>query len=158
METRTFQRRNLKNKENYYWKLTEFSEVFQNYFAEFLFSLPNKKIITIRGGSRILSRWGGGISNSFQNFCDLFFMSTKLIFRAPPEYYKDFVLINFLCRKQIFEKRGQKLYFWALFGKFSAVKLCFIWRTLSFKFSVYWRKGAFWKKIKGWSAKMDLIK
>ena len=41
-----------------------------------------------------------------RKFCQCFFRSSKLIFRALPKHYKDSVLAKFLRRKQIFEKRA----------------------------------------------------
>ena len=48
--------------------------------------LSVKKRILFRGGSRIFSRGGADFQKIFENFVDLFFRSTKLIFRALPKH------------------------------------------------------------------------
>ena len=47
-----------------------------------------------RGGSRIFSRrgWGADFHKFFENFVDIFFRSTKLIFLALTEHYDDPIL------------------------------------------------------------------
>ena len=58
----------------------------------------NRKLslkIILRGGSRIFSRGVGvDFQKKFENFDDLFFRSTKLIFRALKQY-ENAVLANF---------------------------------------------------------------
>ena len=48
------------------------------------------------GGSRIFLRGGGGGGGGFsKNFDDLFFRSTKLIFRALPKHFFAPILVKF---------------------------------------------------------------
>ena len=72
-----------------------------------------------RSGSRIFSRWDADFQRKFENFVDLYFRSTKLIFWSLPDHYKDPILTNlFLKRRQILKKKRQKCFFFqALFGK-----------------------------------------
>ena len=79
-----------------------------------------KKLIIIRGGSRIFSRGGGAdFRKIFQNFDDLFFFfrSTKLIFWALPKHCFAPILAKFSAPQANFWKNSQKSRFWALFEK-----------------------------------------
>ena len=75
--------------------------------------------ILSRGGSRVFSGGGGGggggwvriFKKIFENFVDLFFRSTELIFQALPERSLVPVWPNFLRRRQTFEKTVKKRHF-----------------------------------------------
>ena len=61
----------------------------------------------VRGGSRIFSR-RGRISKNFSKNLSTFFRSTKLIFRALPEHYKNPILKQKYAQIwQIFENKNQ---------------------------------------------------
>ena len=57
-----------------------------------------------RGGSRIFSR-GGGFTKKIENFDDLFFRSTKLIFRALPKHCFAPIFGKFFCAAGKFLKK-----------------------------------------------------
>ena len=57
------------------------------------------KNITLNHGSRIFSRGGGGFQKIFENFVDLFFRSTELIFRALPKHDLVPVSANFSAQQ-----------------------------------------------------------
>ena len=108
-------------------------------FLNFKKALKNSKktnfLIGIRGGSRIFSRGGGAdFQKNFENFVDLFFFrSTKLIFRALLFW------LNFLRRRQIFEKTVKKAVFGHFLKNFDK-KIAFFWRAVPLKVSIYWRR------------------
>ena len=75
----------------------------------------------IRSGADLgFSRRGGGadFQKIVQNFDDLFFRSTKLIFRALPKHCFARTLAKFSAPQANFWKNSQKSRFWALFEKF----------------------------------------
>ena len=85
-----------------------------------------------RGGSRIFSRGGGGFSKKIRKFWRPFF------FLGRPNWFLELsqstflppFWLNFLCRRQIFEKKNsQKSRFWALFEKFWQKNCVFLARA-----------------------------
>ena len=108
-----------------------------------------------QGGSRIFSR-GGGFSKNFQNFCiliDLFFRSTKLIFRALPKHG----LVPVLAPQAKFWKSCPEKAFLGTFWKILTKNRVFSVRDPPSKLVYIGAEGAF-KKIKGRPAKNWFLK
>ena len=101
-------------------------------------------VCTRRGGSRIFSRGGGGrIFKKFSKFDDLFFFFSlgrpNWFFELSQSTVLALLWLNFLRRRQIFEKTVKK----AVFGQFLKnvdKKIAFFWRALPLKISIYWRR------------------
>ena len=79
-----------------------------------------KNFESIRGSGADLGFSGGGadFQTIFDNFVDLFFRSTELIFRALPKQVLSLFLPKILRRRRTFEKQSKKAFLGALFGKF----------------------------------------
>ena len=81
-------------------------------FTKFEIQTLKLGAVRVRGGSRIFSREGGGFSKNFPTFWRLFFLGRpNWFFKLSQSTVLPLFLLNFLCRRRIFEKTVKKAVF-----------------------------------------------
>ena len=122
-------------------------------------------MIDFRGGSRIFSR-GADFQKIFENFDDIFFRSTKLIFPNFCQFFCQFlpqlffvpIFANFFAPQANFWKNRPKNAFLGTFWKILTEKLRFFGARSPLKISVYWRQRRLLKNFRVGRPKMDFLK
>ena len=98
----------------------------------------------------------GGFSKKGRKFYRPFFSSTKLVFWALPNLYKDPIFTKFSAPQVSFEKTGQKRRFRHFLENINQ-KIAFFGARSPLKFSMVGAKGIF-RKILSQSAKNGYLK
>ena len=107
----------------------------------------NQRMRAEAGADLGFSRGGGGadFQKIFENFDDLFFRSSKLIFRALLKQYENAVLAKFLRRQILKKKTGKKVIFGLFLENFDKKIAFFLGARSPSKFVYIGAKGAFIK-------------
>ena len=101
----------------------------------FLFSMQNqvpkiiigmRRVIYHRGRSTIFSGGGADLKKKLENFIDLYFRLTKLIFWAPQNHYKDPILTIFCAAGAVLKTRAKSAPFRHFLENFGQKK-CVFW-------------------------------